>query len=603
VGRWRELHSASGTSLNGFTWPVTLTVLSSVAALIQPLFYRRLINDLGTRAWDRHDDLVIILLLINGLFAATTNGARLTASAKLANRLLVDIRGRLFTTFQAMPTTFFSHAANGAIVARIMTDAAEARPLIQLSMDMLADATTVLFIGAALLLVDYRLLLALLCLTVIVSPFSRLTIRRAVVAVADELQTSAALASRLTERLNGLANQQARIYDRTAFEHEKVNELSFRINRANVKFRQSLSSVNISYASVSVIAVALALWVGAPLVRDGRLAIGTLIMFLFYAQLVQAPVARLAGLSRFDLAYRLQAMDRVLEALRLRKMPNDDPSAVRPANTNLDAAKSTTGARRGGVQALLEFVDVKFAFPPPASVVPPSFRESLALIDDDPGGLVIDGVSFVVLRGQAIALVGASGAGKSTIGLLAAGLLRPTSGTVITGRDGNRSRVAYVGQETWLFHDTIRANLAYARPDATDQEIVQACIAARIHKTIRKFPMGYNTVVGERGTRLSGGERQRIGIARALLSKPDVVVLDEPTAHLDPETEAELQKALDEAFIGTARLIIAHRLSTVIDADEILVIEDGVVAERGRHDRLLTGGGRYRTLYGQAVDG
>jgi ATP-binding cassette subfamily B protein len=305
---------------------------------------------------------------------------------------------------------------------------------------------------------------------------------------------------------------------------------------------------------------------------------------------LQGPMSRLFGSTRFQMAYRFEGIERVLEALALPIAP-----------TGVVAIEPRATGDGTGPAPLLVLDAVGFDYPAPDETVPSSFREHVAAADGDHGAAALVDVSFAIRPGEVVALVGESGSGKSTLARLAVGLAQPTSGTVrwagpLDTANG-KIPIAYVAQDTWLFHDTIRANIGYARPDAGEAEIIKACIAAKVHASIRRFPLGYNTVVGERGARLSGGERQRLAIARALLVAPQLVVLDEPTAHLDSETEAQLQEELRTTFVDTAQLIVAHRLSTIRHADQILVMDRGRIVQRGTHDELLSVPGRYRDLY------
>jgi ATP-binding cassette subfamily B protein len=342
-----------------------------------------------------------------------------------------------------------------------------------------------------------------------------------------------------------------------------------------------------------VLALAGIAWFGGTAVAAGRLTVGTLALLFFYVRILSTPIQSYANI-RFELIRGLIAFGRIFE---IRDFP---PAMTFVAEKgDADAAVAPDGS--------LEFRQVSFRYPDAAVLAPSSLRYTDAQpegVDDEPA-LVLDGVSFRIEQGRFVALVGPSGGGKSTVAALAARLFDTTSGTVLVGGIDVRDiperrlvhRVGLVTQDTLLFHDTIRANLLVGRPDATDKELVRACVAAGIHQFVRSLPAGYGTIVGERGVRLSGGQRQRIAFARMVLLDPAIIILDEATAHLDAESESLLREAVETVLSGRTRLVIAHRLSTIVDADEILVLEGGRVVERGTHAALMGDGGRYHQLY------
>jgi ATP-binding cassette subfamily B protein len=329
-------------------------------------------------------------------------------------------------------------------------------------------------------------------------------------------------------------------------------------------------------------------------VIEGAIQIGTLTALAAYVARLYSPLTDLAS-ARVDLLTALVSFDRVFEVL-------DAPRAVRdkPGAEPLDA--------RGPVLGRIEVDNVWFRYPAASEVSVASLEAGggpAGGLSTEPSEPILRGVSFVAEPGQVVALVGPSGAGKTTLTSLIPRLYDVTSGAVrIDGRDVRdvtlqsiADAIGVVSQDPHLFHDSISANLRYARPDATGAEVLEACRAARIHDVITALPDGYETLVGERGYRLSGGEKQRLAIARVLLKRPAIVVLDEATAHLDSESEAQIQEALATALAGRTSIVIAHRLSTIAAADQILVLDQGRIVERGRHDELLAAGGLYQELY------
>jgi ATP-binding cassette subfamily B protein len=341
-------------------------------------------------------------------------------------------------------------------------------------------------------------------------------------------------------------------------------------------------------STITAIATAGALAGGGYLVTRGQLSLSTLVLLLFYVGIVQQPMSVLAT-SRMDISRSLAAMERVFEVLEF------EPGGRRPSL--LEELAPIPRVEQG-----IDFANVSFRYPEASRVILPSLGNRAEPGDD--AGFALADIDFTVPRGSIVALVGATGSGKSTIAALAAGLYRPDGGHLLIdgvpingAPDMPRPSVAFVTQDAHLFHDTIRENLRFAKPDATDAELVEALRAAQILTLVESLPKGLDTVVGDRGYRLSGGERQRLAIARLLLKGPDVMVLDEATAHLDSESEAAVQLALKTALAGRTSIVIAHRLSTVREADQILVIAAGRIVERGTHGSLLAAGGLYADLY------
>jgi ATP-binding cassette subfamily B protein len=343
----------------------------------------------------------------------------------------------------------------------------------------------------------------------------------------------------------------------------------------------------VSLTTVAALATAMVYGVGGVLAASGSLGVGTVVALAAYLTRLYGPLTALSNV-RVDVMTALVSFERVFEVLDLEPMVADRPGAV--------------PLPRGA--AAVEFDDVVFGYPT-AEQVSLASLESVAVLDATPSATVLRGVSFRAEPGSLVALVGPSGAGKTTISQLVTRMYDVDSGAVrIGGHDVRdvtmqslRDAVGVVTQDAHMFHDSVRANLLYAAPDATDEQLWQALDAAQVGPLVRALPEGLETLVGDRGYRLSGGEKQRMAIARLLLKAPGIVVLDEATAHLDSESEAAVQRALATALEGRTSLVIAHRLSTVREADQILVVEDGRVVERGRHDELLDRGGLYTDLY------
>jgi ATP-binding cassette subfamily B protein len=393
----------------------------------------------------------------------------------------------------------------------------------------------------------------------------------------------------MTERFNVSGALLVKLFGRPDDERNEFRGKAGRVRDIGIKSAMYTRTFMVALGLVGACGTAIVYGLGGRFVIEGTFQLGTLVALALYVQRIYAPLTQLTT-ARVDFMTAVVSFERVFEVLDAPRAIDDRPGAhpLLPEGGRIDVE------------------DVWFRYPAPATVSIASLEaDAGAELSNEPSDWILKGVSFTAEPGQMIALVGPSGAGKTTLSHLVPRLYDVTRGAIrIDGQDVRdvtlqslADGIGMVTQDAHLFHDTIAANLRYARPDATDRELVDACVAARIHDLIIGLPDGYLTVVGERGYRMSGGEKQRLAIARVLLKGPAIVILDEATAHLDSETEVLIQQALAEALTGRTSLVIAHRLSTIQAADQILVVDSGRIVERGSHHDLVRGGGLYAELY------
>jgi ATP-binding cassette subfamily B protein len=446
---------------------------------------------------------------------------------------------------------------------------------------------------AVMLALEWRLtILTLLVLPVFVILARRMG-RRLQTITREGMQLNASMNNTIAERFNVAGALVVKLFGSRHRERSGFEQRAQRVRDIGVKSAMYSRVLFVALGLVAAVGTAVVYYVGGRLVISGAMSIGTVAAFVIYVSQIYTPLTQLTN-ARVEIMTALVSFERVFEVLDFPPLIADRPGAVDLVSP------------RGRI----ELEHVWFRHPPPALASLASLEEGAVEPPVDPGAWILRDVSFAVEPGETVALVGPSGAGKTTTALLVPRIHEATEGRVLLdGRDVREltlaslaGAVGMVMQDPHLFHDSIRANLRYARPDATDDELEAACRAARIDDLIRTLPDGYDTGVGERGYRMSGGEKQRLAIARVLLKDPAVIILDEATSHLDSESELLIQRALAEALEGRTALVIAHRLSTIVNADRILVIDNGRIVEEGNHDALLRAGGLYADLYRTQLD-
>jgi ATP-binding cassette subfamily B protein len=566
---------------------VVLVVLTSALAVAPPLLFKEIIDEGVLKGNQRL--LIILASMVAGLaiLQAVLGLVQRWCSSKIGEGLIFDLRTQVFDHVLRMPVAFFTRTQTGKLVSRLNSDVIGAQQAFTSTLStVLSNLISLVLVLVAMLVLSWQLTLAALIMLPIFLVPAKVVGRKLADLTRQQMQLNGDMSASMTERFSVSGALLVKLFGRLSEEHDRFAERAGAVRDVSVKIAMNGRFFMTSLGLVAALATALVYGVGGSLAIDGLLTVGTLTALAGLLGQLYGPLTQLTNL-RIDVMNALVSFDRVFEVLDLV-----------PRIRDADDAEPVTGP------ASVEFDRVSFSYPSAAEVSLASL-ESIASLDQRPNTEVLHELSFSVAAGQTIALVGRSGGGKTTMTHLIARLYDATSGTVsVGGRDVRsvqleslRDMVGYVTQDAHMLHDTIRANLRYARPEVSEEQMWRVLAAAQIDELIRSLPDGLDTVVGERGYRLSGGERQRLAIARLLLKAPPIVVLDEATAHLDSESEAAVQRALDLAMEGRTSIVIAHRLSTIRNADLILVVDKGRIVQRGRHDQLLADGGLYAELY------
>jgi len=563
-------------------------VVDAALVVATPLLLKRLIDD-GVIPKDA--SVVTNLAILVGLIAiadAAFNMLGRYFSSRIGEGLIYDLRSLVFSHVQKQSIAFFTRTQTGALISRINSDVIGAQQAFTATLSgVVSNVVSLFLVTITMLILSWQItIFSLLLLPVFLIP-TKWVGRRLQSLTRESFGVNAEMSSTMTERFNVSGAMLVALYGEPAREREYFRSRARRVADIGIKMAMLNRLFFIALTSVAAIATAFAYGIGGHLAIQGGVTVGTLLAITALLARLYGPLTALSNV-RIDVMTSLVSFERVFEVLDLEPMVKNRENAIELKTT----------------QPRIEFKNVNFSYPR-AEEISLASLESAAKAETVQSGQVLNDLSFVAAPGTMTALVGPSGAGKTTISALLPRLYDVTEGAIsIDGHDirdltmeSLRDSIGIVMQDAHLFHETIAENLRYAKQDATEEEMIQACKSAQIWNLIDSLPNGFETMVGERGHRLSGGEKQRLAIARLLLKSPSVVILDEATAHLDSENEQLVHAALQTALKGRTSIVIAHRLSTVRDADQILVLETGSIVERGTHDELVAKGGLYSDLY------
>jgi ABC-type multidrug transport system fused ATPase/permease subunit len=567
---------------------VAVSVVSALLAVATPVLAGKVVDEIVRGGAPGVVVLLAVVIAIVALGEAAVSLVTRWLSSTIGEGLILDLRTAVFDHVQRMPVAFFTRTRTGALVSRLGNDVLGAQRAFSDTLSgVVSNVVTLTLTLAVMLGISWQItLLSLLLVPVFVVPARHIGAKMAGLSREAAIH-NATMNTQMTERFSAPGATLVKLFGSPARESHEFAVRAGRVRDIGVRSAMLQSTFMNSLTLMSGLALALVYGLGGMLAIGGHLQAGAIVSLALLLTRLYAPLTALAN-ARVEIASALVSFERVFEVIDLVPLIREKPGA---------------GPLPDGPVAV-QFDDVRFAYPA-ADTVSLASLEEVAVLDDRGGEEVLHGISFTAQPGEMVALVGSSGAGKSTIASLLARLYDVDSGAVRLGGVGVRDltfsslrdAVGMVTQDGHLFHESIRSNLQLAKPDASDDDLWDALRRARLADVVAAMPDGLDTVVGERGYRLSGGQRQRLTIARLLLGQSRVVVLDEATASLDSASEAAVQQALGEALAGRTSIVIAHRLSTVRAADMILVVEDGRIVERGTHDALLARGGRYAELY------
>lgn len=615
---------------------VVIIVVEAVLDLAPPLLFRQILDEAIPNKNSALLNALAAVIVVVAVISAGMSFVERYLSSKIGEGLIFDLRVRLFDHVQRMPLSFFTRTQTGALISRLNNDVIGAQRALTATLGAVVSNIIVLATTlVAMFWLDWRLtIVALVLLPLFVVPAKRVG-RRMQALTREGMNLDAAMNTQMTERLNVSGALLVKLFGSHHRETGEFSDRAGKVRDIGVRTAMYGRTFFIALGLVGALGTAAVYWLGGLSVINGTISVGTLVAMAAFVTRIYGPLTQLTN-ARVDVMTAFVSFDRVFEVLDAPNPIPDRPGAIDlveprgsiefdhvwfryPAATDsfIASLENPTGtvSTTTSPTSPTSPTDATEPEPPVSPVVPPvspsTAGDGAPPRSDRNRPYVLEDISLTIEPGQLVALVGPSGAGKSTLSSLVPRLYDVTDGAVrVDGNDVRdltqeslRAAIGVVSQDPHLFHDSVIDNLRYADPDATDEQVERACRAAQIHDVIAGLPEGYATIVGERGYRLSGGEKQRLAIARMLLKNPAIVVLDEATSHLDSENEALVQEALTHALASRTSIVIAHRLSTITAADEILVIDDGRLVDRGRHDDLLQRGGLYADLYRTLVRG
>ncbi|MTA21332.1 MAG: ATP-binding cassette domain-containing protein [Actinobacteria bacterium] len=563
-------------------------IIDALLIVSTPLLLRKLIDD---GVIPKNGELITELALLVGLLAvvdAVFNIAGRWFSSRVGEGLIYDLRSQVFSHVQRQSIAFFTRTQTGALISRINSDVIGAQQAFTSSLaGVVSNVISLVLVAGTMAYLSWQITaISLILLPLFIYP-TKWVGRKIQSLTRQSFDLNAKMSSTMTERFNVSGAILVSLYGDPDNESKAFSTRARKVADIGIKTAMLNRLFFISLTSVAAVATAIAYGVGGHLALDGSLTVGTLLALTALLARLYGPLTALSNV-RVDVMTSLVSFERIFEVLDLQPM-----------------VKERTDAKELRAEpALINVRDIHFAYPR-ADEISLASLESVAKSEITESGEILRGISFSAEPGTLTAIVGPSGAGKTTLSALIPRLYDVTSGAIeINGEDirnftlqSLRDRIGVVAQDPHLFHESIAENLRYAKFDATEEEMIQACKAAQIWSMISALPNGLETMVGERGHRLSGGEKQRLAIARMMLKAPSIVILDEATAHLDSENEELVQAALKVALQGRTSIVIAHRLSTIMNADQILVMQDGAIVERGRHTELMSATGLYSELF------